>query len=166
MTAAACAAEPAAEATARSPAAAVAPVAPKLVASRPEPGVALEPVEVVTPTGTHRFQAEIADDFEERRRGLMFRETLAEDRAMLFLFEGPPQPLGFWMKNTPRSLDILYLQADGTVVSIAKNTIPFAETVLPAAGPASAVLEINGGLSDRLGIAPGDKVRHRALTGD
>lgn len=142
------------------------PAKPQLSVSKPEWGVRLEPVEVVTPGGVYRFQAEIADDFEERRVGLMNRPSLPEDRGMLFLFpDQEPSIQGFWMKDTLISLDIIYLAPDGRIVSIARNTTPLSEESLPSAGPASAVLEINGGLSDRLGIAPGDRVRHPALAG-
>lgn len=158
------------ESPARPVAAAVqapAPTRPTLKTSTPEPGVRLERTEIVTPSGVYVFQTEIADDFEERRVGLMNRPALAEDRAMLFVFPGePPQMHGFWMKNTLIPLDIIYLAADGRIVSIARNTVPLSETPVPTAAPASAVLEINGGLSDRLGIAPGDRVRHPALAGD
>jgi uncharacterized protein len=162
---AACAAEPAATSPppAEAPAAAEAAATPRLTVSTPEPGVVLEPLEVVTPTATYRFQVEIADDEPERQRGLMHRERMAEDRGMLFLFPGPPRPQGFWMKNTLIPLDIIYLQPDGRILSIARRTTPLSEAPIPSNGPASAVLEINGGLSDRLGIAPGDQIRHRAF---
>lgn len=119
-----------------------------------------ETVKVVTSGGTHAFAVEIADDDAERARGLMFRETLPQDQGMLFLFPDSAER-SFWMHNTPLPLDIIYISAKGEVVSIQKNAIPYDRTPLPSYGPAAAVLEINGGLSDRLGIRPGDRVETR-----
>ncbi len=120
---------------------------------------ALESVDIVTAKGVRRFRVEIADTDALRERGLMFRKTLAPDHGMLFEF-----PLSdiqnFWMKNTLISLDIIYIGADGRIVSIARNAKPHDETPLPSAGPALGVLEIGGGLAAKLGIEPGDQVRH------
>ena len=116
------------------------------------------PVVVATADGEHLFRAEVADTTEERSRGLMFREELAPDAGMLFLFD-PPRRVSFWMKNTYISLDMLFIDATGRIVHIAERTEP--ET-LDGHGPEQrvrAVLEINGGLADRLGIRPGDVVR-------
>lgn len=142
---------------------AVAPAAPALKASTPEPGVALEPVELVIQGRSYRFQAEIADNEAERAQGLMNRPSLPEDRAMLFLFPDEA-PRGFWMKNTQIPLDILYLNRRGEIVSIVRGAVPLSEATVPSGAPAAAVLEINGGLADRLGVAPGDVVRHPALS--
>jgi len=116
------------------------------------------PVVVATDAGEHLFRAEVADTTAERSRGLMFREELAPDAAMLFLFE-PPRRVSFWMKNTYISLDMLFIDARGRIVHIAERTEP--ETLDPHGPdqPVRAVLEINGGLADRLGIRPGDEVR-------
>ncbi len=62
------------------------------------------------------------------------------------------------MKNTPSPLDIIFIRADGTIATIAENTVPFSETPIPSGEPVAAVLEINGGRSAELGIAEGDKV--------
>lgn len=122
----------------------------------------VEPLEVVTATGSHRFQVEIADTDPERQLGLMNRRSLPRDRGMLFLFRQPREQ-AFWMKNTLIPLDIIYVQPDGRILSIASNTVPLSEAPIPSNGPASAVLEINGGLSGELGIMPGDRLRHRAF---
>ena len=149
------------------PAAAATPApAPTLERSAPEPGVTLEPLTVVTPNGRFTFQVEIADDAAERSRGLMHRERLARDRGMLFIFPGPPTEQAFWMKNTPLPLDILYIQPDGRILSIARNTTPFSEQTLPSGGRVNVVLEINGGLAAELGIMPGDRVEHRVFGGE
>ncbi|NBC97123.1 MAG: DUF192 domain-containing protein [Deinococcus-Thermus bacterium] len=116
------------------------------------------PVVVATADGEHLFRAEVADTTEERSRGLMFREELAPDAGMLFLFD-PPRRVSFWMKNTYISLDMLFIDAAGRIVHIAERTEPES---LDGHGPdqrVRAVLEINGGLADRLGIGPGDVVR-------
>ena len=123
----------------------------------------MEPLEIVTARGPVRFQVEIADAESERQQGLMWRGSMAADRGMLFLFEGPEREQAFWMRNTYIPLDILYLRADGRVHSIARNTTPLSEAPIPSGGPVSAVLEINGGLAERLGVNPGDQVRHRAF---
>ena len=115
---------------------------------------------VVTADGArHAFTVEIADDPIERAQGLMFRETMADDHGMLFDF-AREQPVSFWMKNTPLSLDMIFARADGTIVAIAENTTPQSTEAVPSGAPVRFVLEVVGGTSDRLGIAPGDRIEH------
>jgi uncharacterized protein len=105
------------------------------------------------------FTVEIADDEAERSTGLMYRRALPRDQGMLFEFEDEA-PRNFWMRNTYIPLDIIYIDAKGVIVSIQKSAKPFDETPLPSAAPAKAALEVVGGLSDRLGIRPGDKIEY------
>ena len=109
--------------------------------------------------GGQRFLVEIADSDEERARGLMFRDTMARDRGMLFLFERQ-EPQAFWMRNTPSSLDIIYVGEDGRIVSIARNTTPNSDTQIPSNGPASGVIELRGGRAAEISADPGDRVEH------
>ncbi|ESQ77052.1 DUF192 domain-containing protein [Asticcacaulis sp. YBE204] len=122
----------------------------------------LEEVSVVSTGGTHRFKVEIADDDVEREKGLMNRPELKADRGMLFIFPTAAERT-FWMHNTLIPLDIIYITPGGEVLSIQKNTVPMNDTPLPSYGPASVVLEIQGGLSDKLGIRPGDRIEHRVF---
>lgn len=121
-----------------------------------------EELVVVTKTGEKRFEVEIADDNRERALGLMFRRQMAEDEGMLFDF-GTEQPAGFWMRNTYIPLDMLFIKADGTIESIAERTTPLSEKSVQSKGPVRFVLEINGGLSDTLGIAAGDTISGPAI---
>jgi uncharacterized membrane protein (UPF0127 family) len=120
----------------------------------------LETIEVVTRRGGARFQVEIAATRAEQARGLMFRKALAPDRGMLFVYKRP-QPAAYWMKNTLIPLDIIFIQPDGQVLSIARNARPHDETPLPSGGLVLGVLEIAGGRAAQLGILPGDRVLHR-----
>jgi len=120
----------------------------------------LEPLEIVTGRGVARFQVEIAATEAEQRKGLMFRKALAPDRGMLFVYR-KPQRAAFWMKNTLIPLDILYIGADGRILSMVRNARPHDETPLPSGGPILGVLEIAGGRAGQLGVLPGDRVRHR-----
>ena len=97
---------------------------------------------------------------EQRQAGLMFRTEMAPDHGMLFDF-GREDDLAFWMKNTPLSLDIIFIRADGSIANIQRKTTPFSTKSLPSDGPARAALELNAGTARALGIKPGDKVRHR-----
>ena len=112
--------------------------------------------------GTHAFTVERARTQDEQARGLMFRTDLKPDGGMLFWpyppTGGAPVAASFWMKNTPSSLDILYIRADGTIARIAENTVPFSETPIPSGEPVGAVLELMGGRAAELGIAEGDLV--------
>lgn len=129
-----------------------------------QPALSAEREELVVASqgGEHRFQVELADDDRERARGLMFRREMAAGDGMLFDFGGE-EPVGFWMENTYIPLDMLFIKADGTVESIAKRTTPFSRKNVPSRGPVRYVLEINGGLSDTLGIRAGDTVSGPAL---
>ncbi len=128
-------------------------------APRDAKGDPLEPLTVTTASGEHRFMVEIADDDAERQRGLMEREPLADDRGMLFQFPDVAER-GFWMRNTPSPLDIIYIDPRGRIVSIAKNATPNSDAVIPSNGPASGVLELRAGRADEIGARPGDKVSH------
>ncbi|WP_298965138.1 DUF192 domain-containing protein [uncultured Roseibium sp.] len=105
----------------------------------------------------HTFTVEVASTDRQRARGLMFREEMAADHGMLFVFEGEGERF-FWMKNTPLPLDIIYIDAKGWIVSIAADTTPFSEDVIPSREPAKYVLELNAGLAAKLGFEPGDGV--------
>jgi len=124
----------------------------------------LEPLQVVTSRGPVKFLVELADSPREREYGLMCRKSLAADRGMLFDF-GRPQELAFWMRNTLIGLDIVYIRADGTVLSIVRNARPLDESPLPSNGPARAVLELAAGRAAQIGLLPGDRIVHRIFPG-
>lgn len=119
----------------------------------------VETLSVVTDKGSFDFDVEIADDEAERARGLMFRPPLEDDKGMLFQFPDAAER-AFWMQNTPSSLDIVYLDNQGCIISIAAHTTPYAETTYPSNGPARGVLEVRAGRMAEIGAGPGDRVRH------
>ena len=109
-----------------------------------------------------RFDIEIADDHEERARGLMFREEMPLTSGMLFIYDRP-QPVSFWMKNTLIPLDMLFIDATGTVRRIAENTTPLSTEGVPGGDDILMVLEINGGAARMMGLGEGAELRHPAL---
>ena len=104
-----------------------------------------------------RIDVEIAERATDRMRGLMFRERMAENQGMLFVFPAE-EPLSFWMKDTPLPLDIIFLGADRTIVTIRENTVPFSEASVPSDRPAQYVVEVSAGFAARHRLAPGDRV--------
>ncbi|MBC57494.1 MAG: hypothetical protein CL814_11250 [Confluentimicrobium sp.] len=115
--------------------------------------------------GQARFTVELADDPAERSRGLMFRETLPASHGMLFVYDHPQHAV-FWMKNTLIPLDMLFIDPQGRVRRIHENAIPHDTTQIDGGPGVLAVLEINGGLSRRLGITEGSVLRHPAFGPD
>ena len=119
-----------------------------------------EGLDVVTHHGVRHFTVEVADTEATRDRGLMFRKSLAAERGMLFDFH-TPQPVAFWMKNTLIPLDMLFIDADGRVISIARNAVPLSEAQIPSGGDVVEVLELRGGRAAEIGAETGDLVRPR-----
>jgi uncharacterized membrane protein (UPF0127 family) len=120
------------------------------------------PLVVETQAGARRFTVEVADDFNERSRGLMFRESMADDHGMLFVFE-QMQEVGFWMHNTPMPLDLLFIGQDGRVKDILPGK-PFSDAIIAPREPVRFVLEFKQGTAARTGIRAGDVIRHPAIT--
>ena len=120
---------------------------------------AAETITVVLETATGRItlDAEIADDAEERARGLMFRKDFGPGDAMLFTYD-TDSTLSFWMKNTPVSLDIIYFDAAGHWLNTHGATEPFSLEGLLSDGPAQYVLEISACEASRLGIGEGTQL--------
>lgn len=120
-------------------------------------------VTIESGTNRHVFKVDVARTPEEQKQGLMFRTGIPADGGMLFApyppEGGAPREASFWMKDTPSPLDIIFIRADGTIATIAENTVPFSEDPVRSGEPVAAVLEINGGRAAELGISPGDKVR-------
>ncbi len=115
--------------------------------------------------GDHRFAIEVADTPDERARGLMFRETMAADAGMLFDYGSDQTGVAFWMKNTPLPLDMIFIRADGTITQIAADTTPYSLEPIASREPVRFVLEVNAGIAAKLGIVPGDRLRHARVTG-
>ena len=123
------------------------------------PVLAAEQVPVLIHAGgsTYKFAAEIADTADERAQGLMFREHLAPNEGMLFLYP-VEKTVAFWMKNTPLPLDMIFIDGQGRIVHVAAMAKPFDTSPISSEGAAKAVLEILGGSAGQLGIKPGDLV--------
>ena len=117
------------------------------------------PLTIETGHGRFEFQVELAATPADRARGLMFRESLADDHGMLFDF-GKAQPVSIWMRNTYIPLDVLFIRADGSISRIARNAEPLSDATIPSGEPVSAVLELRGGLTSEHGIDVGDQVVH------
>jgi uncharacterized membrane protein (UPF0127 family) len=119
---------------------------------------------IETSHGPHAFHVEIAADPASQERGLMFRKQMAPDAGMIFDFHRPQMEY-FWMKNTVLPLDLIFIRQDGTISSIAPQAVPYSTTTIPSVEPVRAVLELNGGRAEALGIEP-DQVVHAAIFGN
>ena len=95
-----------------------------------------------------------------REKGLMFRKFMPADRGMLFDFKSERQ-VTMWMKDTYLPLDMVFIDHVGKVVGVAQNAEPLSEAVIPSDAPAYAVLELNAGAADRIGLKIGDKITHK-----
>lgn len=122
-----------------------------------------EDLAIITSRGRYEFKAEIADEAGEQAKGLMFREDLAADEGMLFDF-GETRIVTMWMKNTPLSLDMLFIRADGTIARIAERTTPYSLDVIASGEPVPFVLELRGGVANLIGAKAGDRIEHRLFS--
>jgi uncharacterized membrane protein (UPF0127 family) len=126
----------------------------------------LSPLSIHTQDGkTHGFMVELATSAEQKKQGLMFRETLPTKQGMLFI-HNESQEIIMWMKNTLIPLDILFIDQHHRIVHIEKNTVPESLTLLRSKKPSVAVLEVNAGIVEKHAIQVGDSVLHSALSID
>jgi uncharacterized membrane protein (UPF0127 family) len=127
----------------------------------PQPELPKEKLVIVTRDGQrHDFIVEMAITPEQQTVGLMFRPSVPADGGMLFDW-GVPHDSQMWMRNTIAPLDMVFINADGTIRSIAENTVPESLAVIDSRGPVRATLELAAGTTARLNIRVGDKVEQR-----
>ena len=108
------------------------------------------------------MRVDVADTPQARSLGLMYRTDLAPDQGMIFFFERD-EDHRFWMKNTPLSLDMIFISADGRIVGIQVDAEPFSLKPLGVGAPSRAVLEVRAGFARAHGIKPGDRVTYRGI---
>lgn len=126
-----------------------------------QPELPKERLVIVTHDGRRlTFQVEMAITPDQQITGLMFRKTVPEDGGMLFDW-GQARPSQMWMRNTIVSLDMLFINADGSIRAIAERTVPQSLAVIDSHGPVRGVLEMRAGSAERLDIRVGDKVEQR-----
>ena len=110
------------------------------------------------PGGQARFSVEVAADEAARETGLMFREHMASSAGMIFVYDTPTHAR-FWMKNTLIPLDMIFADQTGRVTVVHSDAIPQDVTPIDGGEGVVYVIEINGGLAARIGIAPGAELR-------
>ena len=114
-------------------------------------------IEAVGENACYRFDVYLAETGAQHRRGLMFVRELPRTTGMLFVY--PDSAVrSMWMKNTYIPLDMLFIRADGTVSSIARDAEPRSLASIPSKEPIRYVLELNAGVTEALGIGPGSVV--------
>lgn len=129
----------------------------------PQPELPKEKLVIVTRDGVqHVFNVEMALTMEHQIVGEMLRPTVPEDGGMLFDWRSPRESR-MWMRNTIAPLDMIFINADGTIRSIAENTVPESLAVIDSHGPVRATLEVAAGTTARLNIRVGDKVLQRVF---
>ncbi|MFS8110920.1 DUF192 domain-containing protein [Rhizobium jaguaris] len=112
---------------------------------------------------THKFTVELALTEPQLEFGLMYRKSMPADHGMLFDF-GAPRPVMMWMKNTVLPLDMLFLDKNGVITHIQENAVPYSEAIISSEGAVLYVIELNGGIARKLGLAVGDKVTSATIS--
>ncbi len=115
--------------------------------------------------GSVQFSVDVADSEAERSRGLMFVEEMATMQGMLFVYDGP-STVSFWMRNTLIPLDMVFVDETGVVRNIHSMAQPLDETPIFGGTDIQYVLEINGGMAERLGLQAGDEMQHASFSDD
>lgn len=127
----------------------------------PQPELPKEKLVIVTRDGKrHEFNVEMALTPDQQTIGLMFRPSVPADGGMLFDW-GSPRASQMWMRNTISSLDMLFINADGTIRTIAERTVPQSLATIDSRGPVRGTLELAAGTAERLDIRVGDRVLQR-----
>lgn len=122
-----------------------------------------EPLNVYSRNGeTHHFEVRVADDTRTREKGLMGVKRLPDGQGMLFVFDDV-SPAQFWMKNTLIPLDMVFIDGKGVVSSVHHEAQPLDLSIISSEEPVRAVLEVSGGVAERLGIGRGDQIISSAL---
>lgn len=120
---------------------------------RPRDGEAQQLRTVQMQLGSENFVLQVADTDEERMHGLMFRQELASDEGMIFIYPGDDWR-SFWMKNTFIPLDIAFVNARGMVVNVAQMA-PHDLEGTESTGPAKYAIELPLNAARRAGLKPG-----------
>jgi len=110
------------------------------------------------PGGQAHITVEVAADQAAREKGLMFREHMASSAGMIFVYQAPIHAR-FWMKNTLIPLDMIFADETGLVTVVHSDAVPQDLTPIDGGEGVMYVLEINGGLAKRIGIAAGAEMR-------
>jgi uncharacterized membrane protein (UPF0127 family) len=119
---------------------------------------------VVFPDKT-RVSVEIADTPDLRQRGLMFRKEMAPSEGMVFIFEEEGF-YPFWMKNTLIPLDMVWLDSNRRVVSIAHSVPPCKADPCPNYAPtadALYVVELVSGFANQHNVKNGDVLEFQGI---
>jgi uncharacterized protein len=108
--------------------------------------------------GGKTFVVDTARTTYSLQRGLSYRESLADDGGMFFIFSKEDK-YGFWMKDMNFPIDIIWINSDMKIVHIEKSvaTSTYPKVFTPEA-PAKYVLEISAGQTDALKVKKGDTV--------
>jgi uncharacterized membrane protein (UPF0127 family) len=114
---------------------------------------------IVTDSGTRKFNVEVASTPEQRALGLQGRTKMPPGTGMLFDFRSV-QMVTMWMKNTYIPLDMIFIAADGTILTIVEKTVPHSLMHISSGKPVRGVLEVRTGTTNVLGIRVGDSVVH------
>lgn len=128
-----------------------------------QPALPTAPLTITGANGVaHVFTVEKAMTPREQQVGEMFRPTVPADSGMIFVWPFPRQS-DMWMENTLAPLDIVFIGADNRVSSIVENAVPLSLARISSHGPVRATLELQGGITEKLGIVVGDRVESAAL---
>jgi len=149
--------EPNRPSTSETPAPTTAPAPAKKQTScpaDPEGGPPMLPVHTLTVRENNvQFACELVYKPDDTQRGLMYRTHLADDRGMLFKL--PRRIQRFWMHNTCISLDMLFVDEDGTIVGILEKVPPLNDESRSIGKPTTYVLELAAGAASRFGVQAG-----------
>lgn len=115
-----------------------------------------------TQQGEVAINIEVADTQEARSYGLMYRKDLAPDAGMLFVFPREEEQ-SFWMKNTPLSLDMIFIGTDKQIVGIVADAKPFTTEPRSIGKPSLYVLEVHGGFCAKHSVRVGNRLELRNM---